>query len=119
MPKQYSRSRRVAVLVQRELAVIIQKFTHDKINGMVTISHVDISPDLQNANVFITCLGDEHDAVKAMDLLNQFSTQFRHDLASAITLRVTPKLLFKFDSTLERANKLTELIDSINVNKNR
>lgn len=105
-------------MVQRELAVIIQKFTHDEINGMVTISHVDISPDLQNANVFITCLGDELDAVKVVDLLNKYSTQFRHDLASAVTLRVTPKLIFKFDSTLERANKLTELIDSIYENKN-
>lgn len=117
MPKEFSRSRRVAELVQRELAVLIPKYLQDKDTGLVTVSNVDVSPDLKNAKIFITSIGNtiEHDQVAAR--LNDHVGQFRHDLSRSLILRSVPRLHFAFDHALERANRLTTLIDSLKSGK--
>lgn len=117
MPKEYSRSSRVAELVQRNLAVLIPKYLQDADVGLVTVSNVDVSPDLKNAKIFVTSIGNtiENDQVAAR--LNELAGQFRHDLAQSLILRSVPHLQFKFDHALERANRLTALIDSLQSGK--
>lgn len=117
MPREYNRSSRVAELVRRELAVIIREYTRNKIHSMITITSVDISPDLKNAKIYITSLDDNKDKNEIVDLLNAQAGQFRHDLAQSVFLRTTPKLNFILDTTLERANKLSSLIDSLSHHK--
>ena len=117
MPKEFSRSRRVGDLIQRELASLIQCFTHDTNMGMVTISATDVSPDLKNAKIFVTCMGNDTDTGQVIASLNEHAGQFRHELSKLLVLRVTPKLCFKFDHALERANKMTSLIDSLHLDE--
>ena len=116
MPKEFSRNRRVAVLLQRELAPLVQQYTQNSDMGMVTLSTIDVSPDLKNAKIFITCLGNTKGINEIVNVLNGHVGQFRHELAQMVILRVIPKLHFKFDHTLERANKLSALIDSLHIN---
>ena len=117
MPKEFSRSRRVAELVQRELAVLIPKYVQDTDVGLVTVSNVDVSPDLKNARIFITSIGNtiKNDEIAAR--LNEHVGQFRHDLSRSLILRSVPRLHFAFDHALERANRLTALIDSLKSGK--
>ncbi len=113
MPKEFSRNRRVAELLQRELALLVQQYTQNSDMGMVTLSTIDVSPDLKNAKIFITCLGNTTDINEIVNVLNGHEGQFRHELTKMVTLRVIPKLHFEFDHSLEQANKLTALIDSL------
>lgn len=113
MPKEFSRSRRVAELLQRELALLVQQYTQNSDMGMVTLSTIDVSPDLKNAKIFITCLGNTKGINEIVNVLNEHTGQFRHELTKMVILRVIPKLHFEFDHTLDRANKLTSLIDSL------
>ncbi len=113
MPKEFSRSRRVAELLQRELALLVQQYTQNSDMGMVTISTIDVSPDLKNAKTFITCLGNTKGISEIVNMLNGHAGQFRHELTKMVILRVIPKLCFEFDHSLDRANKLTSLIDSL------
>jgi len=113
MPRQYSRSRRVEELVQRELARLIQKELSDAHLGLITISAVNISPDLKNAKIYITSIGDGIDVDQIIKTLNEISGHFRHELSKILTLRVVPRLVFEFDSSIERARRLTALIDSL------
>ncbi len=119
MAKEYSRNRRVGDLVQRELAVLVQRYTSDKNMGIVTISATDVSPDLKNAKIFVTCLGNKIDKDLIITALNENAGQFRHALSKLLVLRVTPKLCFKFDHALERANKMTSLIDSLHLDDHK
>ncbi len=122
MPKEFSRSRRVGELVQRELAGIIQRHSDSIQYGMITISAIDISPDIKNAKIFFTCLENNPEITDVEELLNNYAGQFRHELSKSLSLRVIPKLRFEFDHSLERANRLSELIDSLNkdaVSKNK
>lgn len=113
MPRQFSRSRRVEDLVQRELALLIQKELSDSHLGLITVSGVNISPDLKNAKIYVTSIGDGVEMDQVIKTLNEISGHFRHELAKVLTLRVVPKLTFEFDSSIERARRLTTLIDSL------
>ncbi|MCH7694923.1 MAG: 30S ribosome-binding factor RbfA [Proteobacteria bacterium] len=114
MPKQFSRSRRVADLVQKELAGLIQRQITDPRLGMITIASADISPDLKNAKVYVTSLGGEANVEELVETLNDMAGHFRYELAQVLSLRVVPKLKFVFDSSIERGSRLSALIDSLN-----
>lgn len=118
MPKEFSRNRRVAELIQRELATQIPKFILDKEIGLVTISGVDVSPDLKNAKVFVTAIGNtlSNDAVAAR--LNDHAGHFRQVLSRVIILRSMPRLQFVFDHSLEQASRLSALIDTLKTGEN-
>ena len=53
MPKEFSRNRRVAELLQRELAILVQRHTQNTDMGVVTVSTIDVSQDLKNAKIYI------------------------------------------------------------------
>lgn len=113
MSKQYGRNRRVADLIQRELAVMIQRELRDAHLGLITVSAVDVSPDLKNARIYVTSLGDTQDTEMVLKRLNEMGGHFRHELAKILPLRGVPKLRFVFDSSIEHGSKLTALIESL------
>ena len=114
MPREYARSQRIADLLQREIALLLQKEASFKEAGLITVSFVDVSPDLRNASVYFTCLGPTCSEEDLADLLNERARHFRRLLGQSLALRAVPQLVFRFDQTLNRANRLTELIDQVN-----
>ena len=117
MPREFSRSRRVGDLLQRELAGMIQRRTLESGTGMVTLSSADVSPDLKNATVYFTCLGNSVGNEQVVDILNEYAGEFRHELGKSLKLRTIPHLRFRYDYSLDQANRLTELIDSLQTGK--
>lgn len=115
MPKDYSRHRRVADLIQRDLATLIQREMDSVRFGLITVSLVDVSPDLLNAKVYVTSLSDDIDRDAMLKVLNERAGHFRNQLAQHSTLRTTPKLKFVFDISIEHGTRLTALIDSVQV----
>ena len=129
MSEQSQRQQRVADLVQRELAVLIQLEVNDPRVGMVSVTGVDISRDLAYADVYVTVLnsgageGDERigaepageldklEIEENLKALNKAAGYLRSLLARRLKLRTTPKLKFHYDGTISRGNKLSSLID--------
>lgn len=114
MAGEYSRNQRVAELVRRELALLIQREAPAADLGLVTVSHVDLSPDLKNARVYFTCLESALTEEAVADLLNERAGRFRRLLAKALPLRAAPALRFLFDRSIAQADRLSVLIDSAN-----
>ncbi|NKB36741.1 MAG: 30S ribosome-binding factor RbfA [Gammaproteobacteria bacterium] len=113
MPKEFGRNRRVSDLIQRDLATLIQREVHNKEFGLITLSAVDVSPDLLNAKIFVTSMSDDCDKQTLVATLNDMSGHFRHELAKDSPLRKTPKLQFVFDGSVEHGTRLSALIDSV------
>ncbi len=111
MAKEFGRNRRVADLIQRELANLLERDRDGSESGMLTISRVDVSPDLKNAKVFVTCFGGDNSKIDLVAELTENAWHFRQHLAHSLKLRGVPKLKFIYDSNLERANRVTALID--------
>ena len=111
--RQFGRNRRVADLVQREMAVLLQRELTDPQTGLVTVSAVDISPDLKNARIFVTSLGGQQQANELVRTLNDKAGHYRHELARVLTLRSVPQLKFEFDVSIQRGRHMSDLIDSL------
>lgn len=117
MPREFGRNMRVADQVQRELAVMIQREQGVPGLSLVTVSSVDMSPDLKNAKVFVTSLGTEPGKDQIIKILNEMAGHFRHLLSKKMTMRSVPRLSFVYDHSVERGTYLSALIDSVNRDK--
>lgn len=113
MPKEFSRTLRVADQIQRNLARIIQQEVADPRVGMVNINDVDVSPDYANAQVFVTFIDsdDERQAVQSVAALNKAAGFLRGHLARSLNSRTTPRLHFEYDRTAISGQRLSKLID--------
>jgi len=106
------RPQKVADLIQRELADLLRRDVRDPHIGMVTLTSVDVSPDLSHAKVFFTILEKEKlgDTARALKRAAGF---LRSQLAHRMKMYTTPELRFTYDESVERGDHLSQLIDSV------
>ena len=112
MPREFSRTKRVAAQVQRELAQLIQLEIKDPRVGLVTVSGVDLSRDLAYAKVYVTVLNAAHDIDEVLEALNHAAGFLQRELGKRMSIRVTPNLTFLYDASVERGANLSALIDA-------
>lgn len=115
MPREYQRSSRIAEQLQRELSELIRRQVKDPRIHLVTVTDVDVSPDLSNAKVLISVLGAEGPQREVVSALNHAAGFLRHALGRTLKLRSIPELHFHYDDTLDRAAHLDALIKRANV----
>lgn len=106
------RPRKVADLMQRELADLLRREVRDPRVGMVTITSVDVSPDLSHAKVFFTML-DKKEIPATTQGLQRAAGYLRSQLAHRMKMYTTPELRFVYDESVERGDHLSRLIDSV------
>lgn len=112
MPKDYPRSRRIAEQIQRELSEIIRLELKDPRVGMITITDVEVTPDIEHAKVFFTRLGEAAENETVTRALQHAAGFLRSELAHRMRLRVVPDLRFEYDESVERGVRLSNLIDA-------
>ena len=105
------RQQRVAEQIQRELAEFIRLEVHDPRIGMLTLTDVDVSPDLRHAKVFFTLLGGDEARADTERGLKRAAGFLRTLLAQRLKLRTTPELHFAYDASVESGARLSRLID--------
>ena len=111
MPKDYSRTLRIADQIQRELADLIRNELKDKRVGMITLTGVEVEQDYGHAKVFYTTLGSEGDNFLTGKGLEHAAGFLRSELSHRLKLRVVPQLHFIYDESVERGMRLSQLID--------
>ena len=107
------RQRQVGELLHEEISRIIQHDIKDPRLGFVTVTGVDVSPDLRQAKVHVTVFGDKQDVKNTLAGLTSAASYFRRLLAKSITLRYTPELSFKLDTSLAYGMNIESLLDTI------
>ena len=106
------RPQKVADLIQRELSDLLRREVRDPHVGMVTLTSVDVAPDLSHAKVFFTLLDKEKlkDTTAALQRAAGF---LRSQLSHRMNMYTTPALRFVYDESVERGDRLSRLIDSV------
>ncbi|PSJ46131.1 30S ribosome-binding factor RbfA [Zobellella endophytica] len=113
MAREFSRTRRVGQELQKEIAMILQREIKDERLGMVTVSGVEVSRDLNYAKVFVTFLENDAERIeKGMAALKDASGYIRSLVAKAVRLRVTPELRFVYDQSLVEGMRISTLVSS-------
>lgn len=111
MPKEFSRSSRVAEQIQRELAELIQLELKDPRVGLITITGVDLTADYAHAKVYFTTLADDASRKGVEDGLRRASGFLRRELGRRIRIHTLPELHFVYDVSVARGDRLSRLID--------
>jgi ribosome-binding factor A len=113
MKKESRRSQRVADLVRAELASMLLIEAHDPAVKGVTVTAVEMSPDLQSARVFFSVLGGDAEREKAAEGLARASGYLRREIGQRCGLRYAPELHFIADLSLERGARVEELLAQV------
>jgi ribosome-binding factor A len=113
MMKDSRRSQRVALLVREELSRLVLTEAHDPDLHRVTITDVEMPPDLRSARVYYSCLGQEDDRRRAEAALDRAAGYLRREVTQRCGLRYAPELHFLFDATLERGARIEELLAQV------
>jgi ribosome-binding factor A len=104
--------RRVNELVRGVVAESVSSLKDPRI-GLVTVTGVDVSPDLREARVYVSVFGSEKKRAKAMAGLAGAQHYLQTRLARELTLKRTPQLTFEYDPTVERGVRMNKLIDDL------
>jgi ribosome-binding factor A len=108
------RPNRVGDQIREELSAMLARGeVHDPKIGFITLTRVQVSPDLQVARVFYTSLGDpaaRKDTQKALDRATPF---LRRQIGSRVQLRRVPELEFRFDESIAHQNRIEEILQEL------
>ncbi len=107
------RQRRVADRVRAEIADLLERRTEDPRLHGVTITSVEVSPDLRQAVVYVSALSGVEGSREALAGLEHAKGFLRHELASRLELRVIPELIFRWDASLETGERISHILDEL------
>ena len=114
---QGSRPNRVADQLRGELASLLAREVHDPGIGFVTLTRVQVSPDLQLARVFYTALGDEKARTATRRALERAAPFLRRQIGARLRLKRTPELTFIYDDSIAGQDRIEQILNELNVVK--
>ena len=109
MPREFSRSERMAELLRRELAEIVRDEIKDPRLGFVSFTEVRMSRDLSHAVIYCSVLNSE-DQSESIEVLNRAVGFIRKEIARRIKARIVPTLKFAIDDSIIRGAAMDSLI---------
>jgi ribosome-binding factor A len=108
------RLQRINVLVQHELADLIRSELRDpRLGDIISITRVEVSPDLENASAYVSVMGDAETKVSTMQALTAAAPFLRRHLVERVRIRRIPALRFVLDETMEEAAHVLELMKKV------
>ena len=110
---QGSRPDRVGDQIRAEVSSMIARDLHDPGLGFITITRVQVSPDLHHARVFYTALGDKAAQATSGKALERAASFMRRQLGQRLRLRRAPELAFIFDDSIAHQDRVAQLLEEI------
>jgi len=104
------RPEQVAETVRQVVADALVTEVRDPRVGFVTVTHVQVTPDLAHARIRVSVMGEPADKVRALEGLHSAAGFLRSKLTKALRTRVVPEVHFELDRGLEHAARIAELL---------
>ena len=109
MATPFKRTDRVAAEIRRELGLLVHRVAREHGLPSVSVSDVEVTRDLAHAKVFVVVL-DSSRAGEALAGLRALGRELRHELSRAVRMRHTPELHFHYDSSMDRGERIDQLL---------
>ncbi|MFN5515652.1 MAG: 30S ribosome-binding factor RbfA [Cyanobacteriota bacterium] len=108
---------RVASAIKREVGqMLLSEIKDDRVGaGLVSITEVDVSGDLQHTKIFVSIYGTPEAKTETMEGLRSSAPFVRRELGQRLRLRRAPEVVFLEDTSLERGDRLLHLINDLNL----
>lgn len=94
--------------------LLLREVSDPRLQG-VTVTEVQLDPELQYAHIYVNALGDESRREKVMSALNHAKGFLRRETGKRVRLRVTPDLDFHWDTTLEYGERMNRILDQLDI----
>ena len=107
------RAKRVGELMKVEISDIILRVLKNPHIGMVTITNVELTDDLGYARIFISVYGENEKKSPSLNGLRKAAGFIRKELSRRIRLHHFPEIRFLWDSSIERGEKMTQLLERL------
>lgn len=107
------RTEQVGQEIRRILGELLLTQVRDPDIGFVTVTGVEVSPDLKHARVFVSVLGTPEEERATLAALRRATGYLRTEVGRRIQTRYTPELHFEMDHSTERAIRISKLIDEV------
>lgn len=112
MKKSFHRTDRVSAQLRRELGTIVHAIVREHGLPSVSVSDVEVTRDMAHAKVFFTALQADR-AREALKGLKALAPEIRHQLSVAVRMRHTPELHFAYDDSVDRGERIDNLLREI------
>src|SRR4051794_24449168 len=110
---QGSRASRIGDQIRSELAELLAREVHDPGVGFLTITRVKVSPDLQQARVFYTTIGDEKARRESARALDRATPFLRRHVGRRLQLKRVPELSWMFDDSVEKTDRIERILQEL------
>jgi ribosome-binding factor A len=107
------RTNRIGDLVRAELSDLLLRHVQDPRIKLVSLTSVEVSPDMRRALIRVSALGTEEQRQEAMDGLQHARGFLRTELSRRLRTRVTPELVFELDRGAEHSQRISDLLESL------
>ncbi|MEG4271896.1 MULTISPECIES: 30S ribosome-binding factor RbfA [unclassified Microcoleus] len=113
------RIERVASMVKREVSLmLLNGIKDDRVGaGMVSVTDVIVSGDLQHTKIFVSIYGTDEAKAETMEGLKSATSYVRNQLGQRLQLRRTPEVIFLEDRSLERGDKMLILLNQLSADR--
>jgi ribosome-binding factor A len=109
----FKRSDRVGDMIHREVSDMLIRGIKDPRTSLVTITAVRVSDDLKMAQVYFSVRGGEEDRQRSSEGLDSAKGFIKREIGRRLRLKYVPDIVFKFDPSLEYADRIDRLIKGI------
>jgi ribosome-binding factor A len=109
------RLERVNEIVKRELSEIINRELAFNPGVLVTVTGVDITPNLRQCTVYVSVVGDEAQKPRVLDTLEHHRATLQRELSKRVILKYTPHLSFKLDESVERGTRIIDILQDLDL----
>ena len=108
-----TRASRVGDQIQAELASLLTRAVHDPGIGFVTITQVKLTPDLQQARVYYTSIGDDKAKRESARALDRATPFLRRQVGQRLRLKRVPELTFFYDASIEQGDRVERILQEL------
>lgn len=108
------RTERINDLIREEVSDLLLREVRDpRLDGLISITRVEVTPDLYNARIYVSVMSETADQKQAMQALNAAASFFHRELKSRLDLRRVPFLAFHLDTSIAEGAQILALIDRV------
>ncbi len=109
------RLERVNEVIRREMSDLVSREVDLQPKVLVTISAASVTPDLRHCDVYVSVIGKPDEKARVIATLQAQRTSLQTDLSKRVILKYTPQLHFRLDESIERGNRVLEILQDLEV----
>lgn len=113
------RGERLSGEFQKEISAVIStkvRAKHPELSAIVSVTEVDVAPDLKSAKVYISVYDPDQAKAKAsLEIISQNAGMIRHELSQVMHLRTVPELRFHTDGSMEYGEKIDKILSKLDI----